>query len=134
MPVDNSAQRSAIRDTVQAYVDAVGASDPDSVLALYAPDATVEDPVGSGIVHGRDAIAAFYAKSAGYSNESELLDCRIAGDSAAFRFRITTRLPERTVEVVAIDVMTFDEDARITSTKAFWHPSDYRVAGAHRAS
>ncbi|QDQ99078.1 SgcJ/EcaC family oxidoreductase [Tomitella fengzijianii] len=120
-------KREAIRATVQAYVDAVGATDPDAVLALYAPDATVEDPVGTDAHRGRDAIAAFYAKSAGYHNESELLDCRISGDNAAFRFRITTTLPERTVEVTPIDVMTFDEDARITSMQAFWHTSDYRV-------
>ncbi|WP_182345908.1 SgcJ/EcaC family oxidoreductase [Tomitella gaofuii] len=127
MAVDDSAKRNAIRATVQSYVDAVGATDPDAVLALYAPDATVEDPVGTEPHRGRDDIADFYAKSAGYRNESELLDCRISGDSAAFRFRITTTLPERTVEVTPIDVMTFDDDARITSMRAFWHTSDYRV-------
>ncbi len=127
MPAADHERRAAIRATVQAYVDAVGAADPDAILALYADDATVEDPAGSPAHRGRDAIAAFYAHSAGYRNSSELLDCRISGDSAAFRFRITTTLPEKTVEVVPIDVMTFDEHAKITAMTAYWHTSDYRV-------
>lgn len=127
MPVDSSERRSAIRATVQAYLDGVSAADPEVILPLYADDATVEDPVGSTVRRGKHEIADFYRQSAGYDNRAELLDCRIAGDSAAFRFRITTTLPDTIVAVEPIDVMTFDADARITSMQAFWHPADYRV-------
>lgn len=117
----------AIRKTVQAYVDAVGAADPDAILALYADNGTVEDPVGSRVRVGREEVAAFYARSAGYANRTELLACRISGDSAAFHFRITTTLPDKTIEIEPIDVMVFDEDAKIVQMRAFWAPEDYRT-------
>ena len=46
---------------VQRYLDTVAGGKADDVAALYAEDATLEDPVGGGEVHiGRQAIAGFY--------------------------------------------------------------------------
>ena len=46
---------------VQRYLDTVAGGSADAVAALYAEDATLEDPVGGGEVHiGRQAIAGFY--------------------------------------------------------------------------
>ena len=48
---------------VHGYVAAFEAGSADQVATLYAQDATVEDPIGAPIHHGREAIRAFYAKS-----------------------------------------------------------------------
>ncbi len=45
---------------VQRYLDTVVNGNADEVAALYAEDATLEDPVGGGEVHiGRQAIDGF---------------------------------------------------------------------------
>ena len=44
---------------VHAYVAAFEAGSADQAAALFAPDATVEDPVGTPQRRGREAIHAF---------------------------------------------------------------------------
>ena len=48
---------------VHAYVAAFEAGSADQAAALFAPDATVEDPVGTPQRRGREAIHAFYVES-----------------------------------------------------------------------
>ena len=54
-----------IRELYDRYPEMVTKGDVDGILALYAEDATLEDPIGSEIRVGRDAIRAFYEASAG---------------------------------------------------------------------
>lgn len=60
----------AIRSTVEQYV-ARFSDDRDGWLALWAPDATMEDPVGSPVRHGVEAIAEFYDQSQASSDRVE---------------------------------------------------------------
>ena len=45
-----------IRQLVERYPELVTKTDIDAILALYADDATVEDPIGSEVRRGRDGI------------------------------------------------------------------------------
>lgn len=94
------------------------------IAALYAENATLEDPVGSEPRVGKAAITEFYGALEGGSQETELLTLRVSGSSAAFHFRVVTPVGDQVYEVEPIDVMTFDEDAKITSMRAFWSPAD----------
>ncbi|MDI9915117.1 nuclear transport factor 2 family protein [Rhodococcus sp. IEGM 1379] len=114
----------AITATVTAYLDAVSRGVTADIAALYAEDGTLEDPAGSTPIVGRAAIAAFFGALEGRTQEIELLTLRVAGSSAAFHFRVVTPMGDKIYEVSPIDVMTFDENAKITSTRAFWAPSD----------
>ena len=114
----------AITATVTAYLDAVSRGSSADIAALYAENGTLEDPVGSTPVTGREAIAAFFGALEGRTQEIELLTLRVSGSSAAFHFRVVTPMGDKIYEVSPIDVMTFDENAKITSTRAFWAPSD----------
>jgi len=115
-----------IRATVHAYLDAVAAGVAADIAALYADDATLEDPAGSEPHVGRAAIAEFYKGVEGTENNTELLTLRISGSTAAFHFRVVTKAGGQTYEIEPIDVMTFDEDGRITSMRAVWAPEDMR--------
>ena len=53
----------AMKQAMQAYIDAFNHSDWEGIVSLYADDATVEDPVGQGLINGRADIAAFYQRS-----------------------------------------------------------------------
>nr|ABP44531.1 nuclear transport factor 2 [Mycolicibacterium gilvum PYR-GCK] len=107
---------------VQRYLDTVVSGNADEVAALYAEDATLEDPFGGGEVHiGRQAIAGFYNNISGAEVKTELLSFRAGGTEAAFLFAITVGGAMR---IEPIEVMTFNADGQITSMKAYWGPQD----------
>ncbi|MEV4380078.1 nuclear transport factor 2 family protein [Streptosporangium sp. NPDC049644] len=117
-----------INDAVVRYLDAVANGTADDIASCYAEDGTLEDPVGSEPRRGRAAIREFYSALEGARRDTELLTVRIAGDSAAFHFRVRTELGDRTFDIEPIDVMTFDEDQRITGMRAYWSGDDMREA------
>ncbi|BDB62199.1 hypothetical protein RDE2_39930 [Rhodococcus sp. RDE2] len=88
---DADARTQRIRTTVHAYLDAVAAGVAADIAALYAEDATLEDPVGSEPRVGRAAIAEFYKGVEATENTTDLLTLRIAGSTAAFHFRVVTK-------------------------------------------
>jgi len=115
----------AIRGVVEGYIEALNARKPEGIAGLYADDATLEDPVGGGKVRrGRDAIAEFYRPFSDLAMSVELLAVRVAGNEAAFHFRVTTDMGDQKAVVEPIDVMTFNEAGQITSMRAFWNDAD----------
>lgn len=117
--------RESIQATIESYVKSVAGGTVDDVLALYAPGATVEDPVGSDPRTTEAALREFYGIIEPLEQTVELGVVKIAADHAAFNFTLTTHLPDgQKVDISVIDVMTFDNDAKITSMKAIWGPED----------
>ncbi|MFZ2527730.1 MAG: nuclear transport factor 2 family protein [Rhodococcus sp. (in: high G+C Gram-positive bacteria)] len=116
-----------IRSTVTAYLAAVASGTADTIAALYTEDATVEDPVGSEPRAGRDAITEFYRALESMKTSTELFTLRVAGNEAAFSFRVDSEAAGQTYRIEPIDVMTFDDEGRITSMRAFWSPEDMRA-------
>ena len=49
-----------MKAAMRTYVERLNAGDLEGVLALYAADASVEDPVGTGERRGTAEIRAFY--------------------------------------------------------------------------
>lgn len=122
-----------ITATVAEYASRLSTGTSADIAALYAEDATIEDPVGAEVRKGREAIAAFYSPLDAVDNRAELLAVRASGDAAAFHMRVTTRTPEQVITVEPIDVMTFDERGLITGMRAFWNPGDVVVHESPRA-
>lgn len=100
------------------------------MLALYAPGATVEDPVGTEVRTTEASLREFYSMIEPLTQTGELLSLKIAGGNAAFLFRLTTHLGEQDLVMEVIDVMTFDDDARITGMKAYWSQEDMQTVPA----
>ena len=113
-----------IHHTVSQYVSLLGTGTADDIAALYAVEGTLEDPVGSEPRRGRENIRAFYSKMDGTSSTADLLTVRVAGNSAAFHFRVATTTADAVITIEPIDVMTFDDEGLITSMRAFWSPND----------
>lgn len=113
-----------MRKTIDAYVRAVAHGTVDEIMALYADGATVEDPVGTEVRTTDSSIREFYAVLEPLQQTSELLTVKIASNSAAFHFSLTTIFGDNTFEVAPIDVMEFDDEGKITSMRAYWNESD----------
>lgn len=124
MPTENQ-----MKQALQAYIDAFNRSDADGVIALYAEDATVEDPVGKGVMQGKAKIADFYRMSIATGARLKLAAPIRAshGNSAAMAFDVELNLPQGHMLIRVIDVMTFDEAGKFTSMRAFWGPGDMQM-------
>jgi steroid delta-isomerase len=113
--------------TVNRYLELLATGGADEITALYTDDATIEDPVGSDVRRGRGAVHEFYAAIENLSKEAELVMLRAAGNEVAFWWRMTVNAGESRTRLEPISVMTFDDDAKITSMRAFWSPADVAV-------
>ncbi len=109
-----------VGDTVNRYAELLGSGSAEDIAALYTPDATVEDPVGSGVRQGHDEIRQLYGRIEKQTRTVELLSVHINGNEAAFLARLTVTSGGVPIRIDGIDVMTFDAQARITSMRAFW--------------
>lgn len=120
-----------IRRCMSDYVAMVDSGDIEGILALYAEDALVEDPVGSPPLVGIEAIAGFYRDGLGRANaRAELTGpVRVAGRSGAMPFRVDLDWGGRPCSIQVIDVMEFDEQGRIRSMKAYWGEGDLQWHG-----
>ena len=110
---------------VHAYVAAFEAGSADQVAALYAADATVEDPIGSPIHKGREAVRAFYAESMKTGAKLKLEGpVRIAGDYAVFPFSVNLNFDGGPKRIDVIDTFRFNEANEVVEMRAYWGQSN----------
>ncbi len=109
-----------IADTVNRYTSLLAKGSADDIAELYADDATVEDPVGGEVHIGRQAIRGFYTAVENAERECELVSLRVAGNEAAFQFRLTVKFGDSGMVIEPIDVMAFGDDGKVTAMKAYW--------------
>jgi steroid Delta-isomerase len=113
-----------ITQTVNRYLELVGKGQADDVVELYAEDATVEDPVGSEVHIGHHAIRGFYANIENVKARTEVETLRALGQEAAFHWQLSLDFDDSSMRIDIISVMTFNDDAKIASMKAYWGPEN----------
>jgi steroid Delta-isomerase len=111
-------------DAVRRYVSLLTTGPTDDLVALFADDATVEDPVGSNIRTGRQEIRSFFAALEQLDRETELVLLRTAGHEAAFVFTIKFNAGDAPMRLQPIDTMEFNEDGEIVSLRSYFGPED----------
>lgn len=115
-------------DVVLRYVAALNGGDLDAIVALYADDAVVEDPVGSEPKRGLDAIRAFYAESVKMELQVQLQGpVRAVADEAAFAFTVSFVYGGQRTEIAPIDHFRFNEAGKVTHMRALFGPMNTRV-------
>jgi steroid Delta-isomerase len=115
-----------ITETVNRYISLVAKGTADDLVELYADDATVEDPVGGEVHIGRQAIHGFYSAVDNVQRECELVTLRVAGNEAAFHFKLIVSAGDTRMQIEPIDVMVFNSDGKIAAMKAYWGPENAR--------
>ncbi|WP_102145160.1 SgcJ/EcaC family oxidoreductase [Mycobacterium hubeiense] len=114
-----------ITQTVNRYLELVAKGDADGVADLYADDATVEDPVGGEVHIGRTAIRGFYNAIENAKAQTEVVTLRALGNEAAYFWALTIDLGDAgRMRIEIISVMTFDDEGKIASMKAYWGPEN----------
>ena len=111
---------------VHAYVDAFERADPEAAVALFAENASVEDPVGTPAKVGHEAIREFYTFSMGTGAKLHLQGpIRVGHDFAAFAFQVRLKMGEADATVDVIDVFRFDEAGKVRTMQAFFGPGNF---------
>ena len=114
-----------IRKTIDRYIEFMNAADFDSIAELYAADATLEDPIGTEPLHGREAVRKFYASAVGNVTLELTGTPRVAAGQVAFPMR--ARIGGTQILEI-IDVMIFNDDGQIASMRAFWSTDEFQPA------
>ncbi|MDD3798222.1 MAG: nuclear transport factor 2 family protein [Novosphingobium sp.] len=110
---------------VEEYVAAFEAGSSDRVAALYAEDATVEDPIGTPRHVGREAIRAFYAESMKTGAKLKLEGpIRVAEDYAVFPFSVNLHYEGSDKRIDVIDTFRFNDASEVIEMRAFWGPAN----------
>ncbi|MDB5996383.1 MAG: 3-ketosteroid-5-isomerase [Pseudomonas sp.] len=112
-----------VQETMARYVELVDAGDIDGIVALYARDAVVEDPVGQPPIQGIVAIERFYREGLGASNASAVLTGPVRSTlngCGAMPFRVDIEWGGQPCSIHIIDVMEFDAQGKIRTMKAYW--------------
>jgi steroid delta-isomerase len=115
-----------IRATISQYPTAFNENDRDGWVALFAEDATLEDPVGSDVRRGHEEIGGFWDLAHSLADAIELRFAKfsVIGHEAAVPLTIITDFGDQRFAIDAIDVMTFSDDARIQTLRAYWDLAD----------
>ncbi|MGH3685415.1 MAG: nuclear transport factor 2 family protein [Pseudonocardiaceae bacterium] len=112
------------------YFAAINEGEPAAIVAKFADDAVIEDPVGGTVRVGRDAVEEFAALVVASEMKISVGTLVAAQDGTraavalSATFRDTLDADRRQVSVNAVDVIEFDADARIRRLQAFWGISD----------
>lgn len=117
---------------LREYVEAFNANDAARVAALFADNATVEDPVGTPVKRGRDEIDAFYGHATTVGARLELVAPPRGShaNAATITFKVHIAGPNGPAHIDVTDVMEFDAQGKIASMRAYWGPDDYHRANA----
>lgn len=116
--------REHIVSVVQSYCDLLTSGTAAQIADLYADDATVEDPIGTEVRKGRAAIEEFYSAITPLERLGELKLVRAGANEVAFNFALTIKHAAGGMVISPIDVMTFNDEGKISSMRAFWSQDD----------
>ena len=108
---------------VHKYVEAFDKQDMDLIREIYAADARVEDPVGTEVHNGIEAVCAFYEGALGSGAKLALSgEPRCSGNAVAFPFQV--QMPGVTIDI--IDVFEFNHEGKVKDMKAYWGPDNMK--------
>ncbi|MEH6590990.1 MAG: nuclear transport factor 2 family protein [Halioglobus sp.] len=114
------------RALITSYVDMMCKSDVEGIMALYADDATAEDPVGGEPVQGIEAVREFYAMTAPLLQVELTGPICVAGNACAFPLLAELTMGDVKSYLNATDVFTFTDEGKISSMKAYWSLEELR--------
>ncbi|MCZ4578281.1 nuclear transport factor 2 family protein [Gordonia amicalis] len=125
MTVEQAGLADQIDAAVDAYIELLNSGTAEQIADLYAPDATVEDPIGADIRNTREQLVEFYSVITGMDERTATLKWKkVAGDTAVFEFTLVTKTSGLAFEITPVDIMVFNADGKVSSMRAVWRPED----------
>jgi steroid delta-isomerase len=112
-----------IEAVVTQVFEKFAAFDAEGTAALYAPDGTIEDPVGTPPVQGTQAIIAYLETFPTILNEIRVqsFDVTVTGQEAAIKWRL--RFKTKTGNVFLVDgigIFKINADGKVQSDREYF--------------
>ncbi|WP_168697915.1 nuclear transport factor 2 family protein [Gordonia paraffinivorans] len=127
MTVEQASLADKIDAAVASYIELLNSGTAEQIADLYAPDATVEDPIGADIRDTREQLVEFYSVITGMEDRTATLKWKkVAGDTAVFEFTLVTKTSGLAFEITPVDIMVFDENGKVKSMRAVWRQEDLK--------
>jgi hypothetical protein len=106
------------RGMAETYVDAINGGDLETLVALFADDAEVRNPVGE--CSGRAEVEAFY-RDVVIAAQLQLTPGRVVvdGDVVVLELEATTPLGAPGNRTLTVDIFTLDTDGRVRSLDVY---------------
>ena len=125
------ATKEQVRQTLEDYIRAWRDNDKALLLSLFAPDAILEDPVGTPPFTGHEGIGRFWDfahMDKSRQIEPKLQEIRPAEGRGILSFTMEVRIPEQNkgLDLSIIEFVEFDEEGRIRHLRAFWDETSIR--------
>lgn len=130
VPPEAVVSQAAMKAVLQSYVDRTNAGDAEGIIALFAHDAVIEDPVGTPPKRGSE-ISAWFAEAVEFNARLYPIGPARGSHSneAALAFDVEfTPTGSPRMRIRSLDVCTFDAAGLITSLRAYWGPDDLSLA------
>lgn len=122
--------RDAMDTALNAYVARINAGDAAGVLNLFAPEAVIEDPIGSAVKTG-EQLPGWFADTVAFSTRiTPVAPIRGShGDEALLVFDVEFTPPgSARLRIRSADAFRFRADGLIVALRAFWGPEDLEPA------
>jgi steroid Delta-isomerase len=112
---------------INHYFEATQSNNASLWASCFAPDATVEDPVGSPPIKGTDAILKLGEEFTANFETVGLYPDYVSVDNLRAAAKWTGQgitKDGRSIELEGINFFQFDETGKIVNLVAFWNPAD----------
>ncbi len=131
-----NAELDPIAKFANAYLDTYKSGDIVARLALFADDATFEDPVGKLTLKGRAELEAFF-RQVDYSASKfvpELIEVVQCGAEGLFRFTLLISMDgQPTMLFRVIETVALNPDGKARQLRAFWNDGCVSFPTDHKA-
>jgi steroid delta-isomerase len=118
-----------LAEVFRRYAACVSANDVDGIVSLYAPNASIQIPVGGPVHAGIEKVRAFYRDNE-LARKLEITGpACIAGREGAIPMCATIARDGDLMQVDVIDVAELDEQGRLVKLRAFFDLGGARKIG-----
>lgn len=114
--------------TIEQYAARLGAGDREGWVSLFTDDARQEDPLGSPVNEGHEAIGGFFDVTSSLLGPPQMTVHDgypiVIGNEAVVGFQVVAGSGAERIRIpLIVDHMTFADDGRISELRAFWDPA-----------
>lgn len=125
MSEDPFEQNARHQQIVQAYARGWNDGDAAALLTLYNPDATLEDPVGTLVNRGLDAIRTVFERGVAMKARVEITGpVSSAGSLIAFPLAVYVVMDGKPCRIDAVDLFRLDDNNKIIEHRAIFNAAN----------
>lgn len=117
---------------LRGYFAAIASLDPERIAACFRPDGELEDPIGTGVRHGRDEIREYWARglcAVAVAVDIDIIAVLPAGRSVAGHWQMSARTRRGVIACAeGIDVLQLEPSGLIHRAEGYWDQMAFRTA------